>query len=58
MEELPITVDEKQFETGVREILRSIRPKWSNDVKFKVSSRVSKRSVIKTLSIACEEAAS
>lgn len=38
MEELPITVDENNFEVGTREILRNIRPKWAaKDIKFKVS---------------------
>lgn len=40
MEDLPITVDENNIETGTREILRNIRPNWaSKDIKFKVSSR-------------------
>lgn len=37
MDELPITVDEKNYEPGTKEILKSIRPKWNHDVKFKVS---------------------
>lgn len=37
MEELSISVDENDFETGTREILRQIRPNWNNNVKFKVS---------------------
>jgi len=37
MEELPITVDENNFEAGTREILRNIRPKWAaKDIKFKL----------------------
>lgn len=38
MEELTITVDENNFEVGTREILKNIRPKWTeNDIRFKVS---------------------
>lgn len=38
MEELPISVDENNFELGTREIIRNIRPNWKSDeIKFKVS---------------------
>lgn len=39
MEELPITVDENNFEAGTYEILKKIRPSWSRDsITFKVSN--------------------
>lgn len=37
MEGLPISVDENNFEAGTREILRNIRPNWSDEIRFKVS---------------------
>lgn len=41
MGDLPITVDENNFETGTREILRLIRANWKKDlIKFKVSCDV------------------
>lgn len=38
MEELKIHVDENHFEIGTRQILKNIRPNWSQEnIKFKVS---------------------
>lgn len=38
MEDLKITVDEKNFEAGIREILSKIRPNWTKEkIQFKVS---------------------
>jgi hypothetical protein len=37
MEDLNVCVDENNWEIGIREILRNIRPQWANDeIKFKV----------------------
>lgn len=39
MEELQISVDENNYETGIRKILEIIRKNWKySDIKFKVSS--------------------
>lgn len=38
MGDLPITVDENNYEIGTREILKNIRSNWNKDlIKFKVS---------------------
>lgn len=38
MEDLPINVDENNWEIGIRKILVKIRPQWTqNDINFKVS---------------------
>lgn len=37
MEELKISVDENNFEEGIRKILKAIRPNWKESSKLKVS---------------------
>jgi hypothetical protein len=41
MEELAITVDENNYEVGIRKILKAIRPNWREDNKLKVSTHIS-----------------
>lgn len=37
MEDLNVCVDEDNYEVGIREILRNIRPQWKCDkIKFEV----------------------